>query len=202
MTFLHLLIHQFDFDFSRPRNSRDRANPHGIIAYLLPRRRVVPPKKCGFAPAAIVLGIRCCNALPSCRSSPREGERRTRRADRCQNVVTSPQGSSWRCPCGRDIAKLGRDADPFMLHLYSALAEKGAETDMGGHQGCLCALVARSWRPDRQGKGNHPSNLREHVEIFCKFTFKPKPKCHSEASREESKRHCNCRTDRRATKGD
>jgi hypothetical protein len=31
------------------------------------------------------------------------------------------------------VAKCGRDADPFMLHLYAALAEKGTWTDLGAN---------------------------------------------------------------------
>jgi hypothetical protein len=31
------------------------------------------------------------------------------------------------------VAKRGRDADPFMLHLYAALAEKGTWTDLGAN---------------------------------------------------------------------
>jgi hypothetical protein len=31
------------------------------------------------------------------------------------------------------VAELGRDADPFMLHLHAALAEKGRWTDLGAN---------------------------------------------------------------------
>jgi hypothetical protein len=31
------------------------------------------------------------------------------------------------------VAELGRDADPFMLHLYAALAEKRTATDIGAN---------------------------------------------------------------------
>jgi DNA invertase Pin-like site-specific DNA recombinase len=31
------------------------------------------------------------------------------------------------------VAELGRDADPFMLHLYAALAEKGTPSDLGAN---------------------------------------------------------------------
>jgi DNA invertase Pin-like site-specific DNA recombinase len=34
------------------------------------------------------------------------------------------------------VAELGRDADPFMLHLYAALAEK-ERADLGAHAGRL-----------------------------------------------------------------
>jgi DNA invertase Pin-like site-specific DNA recombinase len=33
------------------------------------------------------------------------------------------------------VAELGADADPFMLHLYAALAEATGH-DLGSHQGC------------------------------------------------------------------
>jgi len=33
------------------------------------------------------------------------------------------------------VAELGRDADPFMLHLYAALAEKERTADLRAHQG-------------------------------------------------------------------
>ena len=35
------------------------------------------------------------------------------------------------------VAELGRDADPFMLHLYAALAEKGAQADLGATRAAL-----------------------------------------------------------------
>jgi hypothetical protein len=34
------------------------------------------------------------------------------------------------------VAELGRDADPFMLHLYAALAEKGSSAPM-------CSICSR-----------------------------------------------------------
>jgi DNA invertase Pin-like site-specific DNA recombinase len=33
------------------------------------------------------------------------------------------------------VAELGPDADPFMLHLYAALAEKERAADLGAHEG-------------------------------------------------------------------
>ena len=35
------------------------------------------------------------------------------------------------------VAQLGRNVDPFMLHIYAALAEKERD-DLGTHQGCAC----------------------------------------------------------------
>ena len=32
------------------------------------------------------------------------------------------------------VAELGRDADPFMLHLYAALAEKERRLDLGANE--------------------------------------------------------------------
>jgi DNA invertase Pin-like site-specific DNA recombinase len=43
------------------------------------------------------------------------------------------------------VAELGRDADPFMLHLYAALAEKETPPDLRTDEGCLSGEESQ-WR--------------------------------------------------------
>ena len=50
------------------------------------------------------------------------------------------------------VAELGRDADPFMLHLYAALAEKGTWTDRGANNSGPAGEESergRAGRPDK-----------------------------------------------------
>ena len=57
------------------------------------------------------------------------------------------------------VAELGRDADPFMLHLYAALAEK--ERRLIGER-TRVALVARKAQGARLG---NPTNVRDAAAI-------------------------------------
>jgi len=47
------------------------------------------------------------------------------------------------------VAELGRDADPFMLHLYAALAEKERRLIGGAYQGSACSKEG-GWSNPRQ----------------------------------------------------
>jgi DNA invertase Pin-like site-specific DNA recombinase len=51
------------------------------------------------------------------------------------------------------VAELGADTDPFMLHIYAALAEKEAAAHFGAHQGwpgCGQAAWHEAWGHQRQ----------------------------------------------------
>ena len=50
------------------------------------------------------------------------------------------------------VAKRGRDADPFMLDLYAALAEKGTWTDLGRTTAALQAKKASGGEAGRRDK--------------------------------------------------
>jgi DNA invertase Pin-like site-specific DNA recombinase len=57
------------------------------------------------------------------------------------------------------VAELGRDADPFMLHLYAALAEKERRLISERTKAALAARKARG------GTLGNPTNIREAGEI-------------------------------------
>lgn len=57
------------------------------------------------------------------------------------------------------VAELGRDADPFMLHLYAALAEKERRLISERTKAALAARKARG------GALGNPTNIREAGEI-------------------------------------
>src|SRR5258707_1895601 len=56
------------------------------------------------------------------------------------------------------VAELGRDADPFMLHLHAALAEKERRLISE------CTKAALAVRKSAGGKLGNPSNIREAGE--------------------------------------
>src|SRR5260370_6499832 len=55
------------------------------------------------------------------------------------------------------VAELGRDADPFMLHLYAALAEKERRLISERTQAALAIRKASGGQP------GHPINIRRHL---------------------------------------
>jgi DNA invertase Pin-like site-specific DNA recombinase len=55
------------------------------------------------------------------------------------------------------VAELGRDADPFMLHLYAALAEKERRLISERTKAALAA------RKEAGGKLGNPRNIRKQV---------------------------------------
>src|SRR3954451_4620672 len=57
------------------------------------------------------------------------------------------------------VAELGRDADPFMLHLYAALAEKERRLISERTKAALAVRKARG------GRLGNPTNIREAGEI-------------------------------------
>ena len=75
------------------------------------------------------------------------------------------------------VAELGRDADPFMLHLYAALAEKERRLISERTRAALAAKKAQGAR-----LGN-PDNLAEagcigrDVQVSGADQFAPQPVC-------------------------
>ena len=53
------------------------------------------------------------------------------------------------------VAELGPDADPFMLHLYAALAEEGASADLSTHQGCARRQEGAGQEAGRHARQEH-----------------------------------------------
>ena len=58
------------------------------------------------------------------------------------------------------MAELGRDADPFMLHLYAALAEKERRLIAERTKACSCSLLCFQL-------GRHSENSKKDELAVC-----------------------------------
>ena len=85
----------------------------------------------------------------------------------------SPSSTACRAMCSSSrglmaqrvpfiVTALGRNVDPFMLHIYAALAEKERRADLGAHQGGLGGRE-RARRAARQPAGRRQQGRRSHA---------------------------------------
>jgi len=73
------------------------------------------------------------------------------------------------------VAELGRDADPFMLHLYAALAEKNGGSSRSARRRRLAIRKAteQAWQPDQHSRGrrNGSCNARRPLRTSMRAVF-------------------------------